>query len=375
MASIERYAVGSGATRYSVRYRQPNGLQTKKRGFRTKRDAELFLANTEVRKATGGYVAPKLGRATIGDLAVDWLARKQQAVAATTSRSQAGVWRNHVAPHWASVPVASVDLLGVESWITGMLRGGAKASTVLKAYGALAGILDDAVKAKRLSSNPARGVGNLPKLTGKRHVYLTSDDVHRLADAAGEDNSALVLTLAYCGLRWGEAIALQVRDIEFLKRRLSVTRSATEIGGAGWAVSTPKSGKSRSVPVPEFVLDALSVQCAGKDPKELVFPAQGGGFRRHMGTTTGWFARAVRLTGIQRITPHDLRHTCASLAVSAGANVLAVSRMLGHAKPSMTLDVYSDLFDSDLDKVAAAMHGRYARGVPISCPQGGFGGS
>jgi integrase len=51
-------------------------------------------------------------------------------------------------------------------------------------------------------------------------------------------------------------------------------------------------------------------------------------------------------------TPHDLRHTAASLAVSAGANVKAVQRMLGHAKASMTLDVYADLFDDDLDGVA-----------------------
>jgi hypothetical protein len=55
------------------------------------------------------------------------------------------------------------------------------------------------------------------------------------------------------------------------------------------------------------------------------------------------------------ITPHDLRHTAASLAVSAGANVKAVQRMLGHAKAPMTLDVYADLFDSDLDDVAVNM--------------------
>lgn len=53
------------------------------------------------------------------------------------------------------------------------------------------------------------------------------------------------------------------------------------------------------------------------------------------------------------ITPHDLRHTAASLAISAGANVKAVQRMLGHAKASMTLDTYADLFDEDLDAVAA----------------------
>ncbi len=58
---------------------------------------------------------------------------------------------------------------------------------------------------------------------------------------------------------------------------------------------------------------------------------------------------------VPSITPHDLRHTAVSLAVSAGANVKAVQRMLGHAKASMTLDVYADLFEDDLDSVADSL--------------------
>jgi integrase len=62
------------------------------------------------------------------------------------------------------------------------------------------------------------------------------------------------------------------------------------------------------------------------------------------------------------ITPHDLRHSAASLAVSAGANVKAVQRMLGHAKASMTLDVYADLFDDD---VAANLDAAIRAAVPL----------
>ncbi len=64
---------------------------------------------------------------------------------------------------------------------------------------------------------------------------------------------------------------------------------------------------------------------------------------------------AVERAKVQRITPPSLRHTAASMAVSTGANVLAVSRMLGHENPQMTLTIYADLFDSDLDKVGAAL--------------------
>lgn len=69
----------------------------------------------------------------------------------------------------------------------------------------------------------------------------------------------------------------------------------------------------------------------------------------------------MKRAGLQKITPHDLRHTCASLAVSAGVNVLALQRMLGHTSAAMTLDTYSDLFDDDLDAVAVTLHSRYSR--------------
>ena len=139
---------------------------------------------------------------------------------------------------------------------------GAGATTVLRAHGVLSGILADAVKAKRLAANPAKGVENLPRKTAKRRVYLSADDVHRLADESGE-HRALVLMLAYCGMRWGEAVALRVRDVEFLRRRLSVSENAVQLG-VDHAVGPTKGRKARSVPVPEFVLDELSVQCRGQ---------------------------------------------------------------------------------------------------------------
>jgi hypothetical protein len=80
---------------------------------------------------------------------------------------------------------------------------------------------------------------------------------------------------------------------------------------------------------------------------------------------------------VQDITPHDLRHTCASLSVRAGVNVLALSRMLGHSQPSITLNVYADLFDSDLDAVGGIIEARYATAhtdVSKVCPRGVFGG-
>ena len=109
------------------------------------------------------------------------------------------------------------------------------------------------------------------------------------------------------------------------------------------------------MPLPEFLVPYLARQCEGKGRDDLLWPGDDGGHLRRPHPTSGWFAKAVTASGIPRATPHDLRHTAASLAVSAGANVKAVQKMLGHASAAMTLDIYADLFDDDLEAVATAL--------------------
>jgi integrase len=182
--------------------------------------------------------------------------------------------------------------------------------------------------------------------------------VSKLADNAGE-HRVLVLVLAYCGLRWGECIGLRVRDVQFLRRRISIHTNAVQIGSRH-VVGPTKGREDRSVPVPTFVCEELSVQCRGTTPDSLVFSTKHGMYLQRPKGSNGWLTRAVKAAGVQMITPHDLRHTCASLAVSAGVNVLALARMLGHKDPSVTLRVYADLFDTDLDAVAASLHTKYS---------------
>ena len=88
---------------------------------------------------------------------------------------------------------------------------------------------------------------------------------------------------------------------------------------------------------------------------DLLFHGDEGRHLRRPHPVSGWFAKAVAESGVPHATPHDLRHTAASLAVSAGANVKAVQKMLGHASAAMTLDIYADLFDDDLEAVATAL--------------------
>ena len=95
VATIEKYQNTVGATLYMVRYRKPDNKQTMRRGFRSRRDAQMFAATVEVAKAKGEYVAPKLGRITVGELSAVWLARKSQATKPSHYRMwiTPGEWR------------------------------------------------------------------------------------------------------------------------------------------------------------------------------------------------------------------------------------------------------------------------------------------
>ena len=143
-------------------------------------------------------------------------------------------------------------------------------------------------------------------------------------------------------------------DIDFDRNRIHVDKSATRIGREV-VVGSTKTGRSREVSMPAVVADVLRVQIAGKRPDDLVFDNGFGGYLRQQSAADGnrgWFAKAVRTSGVPRLRVHDLRHTAASIAISAGANPKYVQRMLGHSSAKMTLDTYSDLFDKDIDRVA-----------------------
>jgi integrase len=118
------------------------------------------------------------------------------------------------------------------------------------------------------------------------NVYLTAEQLHALAGESGRYGS-LVLLLGTVGLRWGEAAALRVSDVDFLRRRIALHENAVAVGGRTH-VGTLKSGRSRSVALPAFVVDELAATCTGKDRDELIWPAQDGGYLAPPTNSHGW---------------------------------------------------------------------------------------
>jgi integrase len=362
--SAHQYTLTSGETRWKAVYRRPDNTQTSKSGFRRKRDALEFLATVTVSKASGTYVSPHDAKALVSALGADWLVGHAASVKPSTLHSDESAWRIHVLPKWGDRPVGSIRHSEVVAWAAG-LAGNRSATTVRRAHGILAAILDNAVRDRRIPSNPARDI-KLPRRTQSSRGYLTHQQVEYLAFAA--KYAGLVRFLALTGLRWGEATGLRVKHLDMARRRASIEENAVWVNGKV-EVGTPKSHERRTVVWPEVLDDDLKAAIAGKRRDSLVWGITGLEYLQPSHSEHGWFASAVRSAqakddSFPYITPHDLRHTAASLAISAGANVKAVQRMLGHRSAAMTLDKYADLFEDDLDDVAQALSAAHLRATP-----------
>lgn len=357
MANIQKRSNGKWRARY-----RDSADKEHAQHFARKIDAQAWLDSVTTAVKTGAYVDPDRSRMTTGSLAEQWLAGKVNLKPSTHALYES-ILSTHVLPRWRDMPLTRVEHGDIQTWVAGMVASGLSPSHVRDVVGVLSGVLRLAVRDRRLPSNPAVGV-DLPRIRKKRRLYLTANQVEGLADAAGPTGRLVVLILAYCGLRWCELAALRVDSIDFLRRRVTVSEAMTEVHGRLiWG--TPKSHEARSVPIPRILIEDLAVQVADKSRDDLVFTTASGAPLRNRNARRSWFDEAAAAIGEPGLTPHELRHTAASLAVSTGAHVKSVQAMLGHASAAMTLDTYADLFDDDLDAVADRLDAvaRAARGL------------
>jgi integrase len=360
--------IRNGKVRWYVRYFDPSGKRVSKT-FDRKVDAQRFLHHVETSKNTDSYIDPARGKITMSTFGDKWLRTQGHLKPSTLARYQ-GIVDKWIKPRWGNVPLSKVAHADMAEWVSGIRLS---AASVRYVHRVMFLILELAVRDGRISRNPAAGV-RLPKPAHSEKRFLTRDQVFALADAAaqypipeiGQQYRVLVLVLAFCGLRWGEAAGLKVGRVDLLRRRLLVAESLSEVNGRlVWG--TPKNHQHRSVPIPSFLVDMLAEVVASKASIDAsVFTTWRGKPLRNLNFRRDVFDRAAEDAGVRNLTPHELRHTAASLAVSAGANVKAVQAMLGHSSAAMTLDVYSGLFDDDLDGVADRIDAAAARVKNVS---------
>lgn len=349
-----------------ARWRDPTGAQRKK-SFRRKVDAERFLSDLQAELNRGAYLDPASGKVKFAVYADTWMAGLGHLKPSTALRYRE-VARTHVVPKWGAWPLAKVARSDVAAWIGDLVSAGMSPGLVRKVYLVTSMIFDAAVADHRIGRNPAQGV-RLPRQPRREPRFLNPIELQRLVEASG-DQGLHILVLALTGLRFGEFAALKVGRVDPVRNRLTVAESVSVVGSQlVW--TTPKTHQVRSVPVPPALMAYIVEQARGRGADDLVFPAPMGGPLRLNNWRRRVFDPACERAGLTNLTPHDLRHTAASLAIAAGANVKAVQQMLGHASAAMTLDVYAGLFPDDLDAVGRSLDALVCRpDVPQMCHNG-----
>ncbi len=216
-----------------------------------------------------------------------------------------------VLPRWETVPLRDVTFEDLQQWVSALSVNGStrfegaglSASRVIQAHQVVGQVLRYAVKAKHLPANPADGI-ELPRKHEVEQRYLTHEQLHRLAVASGRLRT-LVLVLGYCGLRFGEATALRVGDVNLTARRIRVSRSVTNVTGTGLVEGPTKNHSARTVPVPQFLAPLIATEIENRADDELVFPSRRGGYLT-VGEVRWVFDPAAKTVGLDGLTPHEL---------------------------------------------------------------------
>jgi len=359
--TIESAQFGKGS-RWRARYVDDLGREHAK-GFARKTDAQQWLNQQVSDQVTGTWTDPRLSVVTFGVMAERWFATKATRAPKTVAGYRS-LLDTLVLPRWETVPLREVAFDDLQQWVTGLsVDGSAKvkgkglsASRVIQAHQVVSQILRYAVRAKHLPANPAEGI-ELPRKPETEQRYLSHEQLHRLAVASGRFRT-LVLLLGYCGLRIGEASALRVGDADLEARRIRVRRSVTNVTKAGLVEGPTKNHSARTVPVPKFLVPLLTTEIGERSTDALLFPSRRGGYLS-VGEMRWVFDPAAAAVGVEGLTPHELRHTCASLAIAAGANVKVLQTLLGHKTATLTLDRYGHLFPDDLGRIADAFDAAY----------------
>ena len=265
-------------------------------------------------------------------------------------------------PRFSQTSLGSIQPVDIREWVSDLHRSGLSASRIRQAYFLVGQILRSAVESGFLTKSPCVGV-KLPRMQVPEMRFLSAGEVEALASAIHKPYGVLIYTLAYGGLRWGEAAALRRGRCELLRSRLHVVEALSETS-EGVLFGPTKTYQRRTVVIPSFLRDLLAEHLAVEfEPQEdaIVFASPGAEPMRRGNFNRRLWRPALEAAGLDYIRPHDLRHTCAALLIAENAHPKAVQAHLGHSSISVTMDRYGHLFPSDAEALADRLNATRTR--------------
>ncbi|WP_404475102.1 tyrosine-type recombinase/integrase [Microbacterium aerolatum] len=347
MASIKQRPDGV----WRARYRDDAGKEHAKH-FKLKRDAQRWIDEVTASVVTGQYVDPRAGRVLWSEWTRAWMERQ--------TWTQGTLDAAHTAVQsvtWTDDPIARVKPSDVTAWVASESKRGLAASTIATRLNYVQMAFRAAVRDKVIADSAAAGVKPPRARRAEASMKILDAEQSSAALAAAGDFRPFVEVCLFAGLRLGEAAGLQLGDVNFLRRTISVQRQVQGSTHKAANLVPPKAGSERTIFVPDELMTSLAAHVASEGiskPTDQMFVESLGRLWHRNNAADEW--RKVRkAAGLpDDVTIHTLRHTFASNLIASGCDVVTVQRALGHAQPSITLNVYSHLWPSAEDKTRAA---------------------
>lgn len=339
--------------RWQARYHDRAGRsRSAPRTFPTRADAARFLAEVRVDLDRGAWFEPTAGRTTFSAYADAWVANRRvrgRPLSPRTVDLYQWLLRKHMLPSLGDQRLSQIDPQSVRVWYGGLTgSSGPGLSTAAKCYRLLRAICATAVADGEIARTPCviTGAGQEPHA---QRPFISAGEAYAIAEAVGPRWRCLILTAAFCGLRFGELSALEWADVDLLHATIRVQGSAFERRGHGLEVGPPKSRAGlRTVSIPPHMLceweEHLRLYGEGRG---LVFRGPQGGPLRASNFGSKVWRPAVRQLGLGGVHFHDLRGCAATLAAVSGATTAELMRRLGHATPDVALRYQHATADRD----------------------------
>jgi integrase len=337
-----------------AKYRLPDGRQVQKKlgpawtergrppaGYFTKRTAEDWLRRTLDEARRGTLPGMVQTGATFADAAAEYLRyiERDRGRKASTVEDYSSILRVHLLPAFGGVRIEDVTARDVDAFASALVDRKFNGQPItprtrIKVLNVLHGVFARAKRVWGLPFNPAADAERpSARNTGDIEVY-SPEEVHALLRAAADErDAAIYATAAFTGLRMGELRALRWRDVDFAHSVIRVRASF-----AAGELSSPKSGKVRSVPMVDEVAQPLArlgdrERFTGDD--DLVFAEEDGSWLQD-DRLRRRYSVALKKAGLRRLRFHDLRHTFGSLAITR-ADIVEVQAWMGHADIQTTM--------------------------------------
>ena len=331
------------------RYTDWQGKRRKstKRGFATKREAEEWFRNFLItQKADFDMKFEDFWKMYCADM--------ETRLREHTMRTKKYIVELKILPYFGDKRVNDITAADIRQWQNELIKMGYSPTYLKTINNQLSAIFNYAVRYYDLKSNPCAKAGSMGKSKAEEMDFWTGEEFRKFIDSVMNKRLSY-MTFYWTGMRMGELLALNSKDIDLEKRTITITKSYQRLGKKD-VIPPPKTPKSkRVITIPEFLAADIKDYIDSSyelQENDRLFPITKYYLEHEM-------QRGIKESGVKRIRVHDLRHSHASMLIELGFSPLEIANRLGHEKVETTLNTYAHLYPNKQTKLAERLDSEY----------------